>query len=141
MGKYDSFVRRQRPKPAQGPHPIWRGIGCLLLVIVPVISFGLALITFESALARQWPIPDEFLGNPDLPNFLYRSQALIPLLTAITSVTNLYGYLAFTLVYMIILGGTLSFLYAVLYRMVGPPTYGPMDMPPPRGIRVKRYKR
>lgn len=141
MGKYNSFSRKRVPKPADGPHPIWRGIGCLMIVIVPVISFGLALITLDAALALRWPVPSQFLGNPDLPNFLYRSQALVPLLNAITGMTNLYGYLAITLIYMIILGAILSFVYALLYRMVGPSTYGPMDMPPPRGIRLKRYKR
>jgi hypothetical protein len=35
----------------------------------------------------------------------------------------------------------MSFVYALVYRFVGPPAYGPMDAPPPRGVRLKRYKR
>jgi hypothetical protein len=32
-------------------HPIWRGIGCLLLIVAPVVAFGLAdtLITYAVA--------------------------------------------------------------------------------------------
>ena len=141
MGKHESFNRRKAKKPSDGPHPIWRGIGCLILVIVPVISFGLAVLTFDAALANKWPLPAEFLGNPSMPRLLYRRHALVPVLNAITSMTNLYGYLAFAFVYTVILGGIMSFVYALAYRMVGPPVYGPMDMPPPKGIRLKRYKR
>jgi hypothetical protein len=141
MGKYSASDRRRAIKAPDGPHPIWRGIGCLMMVIVPVISFGLAVITFDTALEKEWAIPREFLGNVQMPDFLYRSQVLVPLLNAITGVTNLYGYLAFTLLYVIVLGAILSFIYAFAYRFVGPPAYGPMDAPPPRSRGLKRYKR
>lgn len=34
-------VEKRRPKSWE-PHPIWRGIGCALMVIIPIVSFGLA---------------------------------------------------------------------------------------------------
>jgi hypothetical protein len=141
MGKYDSLNRRRKTAPvSEGPHPIWRGIGCLMLVIVPVISFGFAVITMDTATRLEWPIPAQFFGYIRLPDFLYDSRVLVPVLNAITGVENLYGYIVFTFIYIVLLGGVMSFLYAVAYRVVGPPRYGPLDMPPRKGP-VKRYRR
>ena len=141
MGKYDSLNRKRKNNPNPGPHPIWRGIGCLMIVLMPVISFGLAALTMDTALREKWPLPVQFLGTPQLPRFLYRSDVLVPMLDAIRSVTNLYGYIAFTVLYAVILAAVLSFVYAIAYRVVGPPTYGPLDMPPLKGQKAQRYKR
>jgi len=34
----------------------------------------------------------------------------------------------------------MSVLYAFVYRLVGPPRYGPLDVPPPN-VKLKKYKR
>ena len=41
MGKYQSGVKREEPR-YEGPPPIWRGIGCLLIVLVPLMSYAAA---------------------------------------------------------------------------------------------------
>jgi hypothetical protein len=141
MTKYDSLNRRRvsQPKPS-GPHPIWNGIGCLMMLIIPVIALGFASITMDAAVANRWPVPGQFFGYWRPPELLYKSQILVPMLNAIARVPNLNGYAAFTGLYTIVLGGLLSVVYAVAYRFIGPPTYGPMDVPPPRSSN-KRYKR
>jgi hypothetical protein len=141
MTKYNSASHRKVIPRTAGPHPIWNGIGCLMMLIVPVISFGLGVLSMDAAVEQDWPIPASFLGYVDMPDIFYDSDVLIPIANAIAEVENLVGYLVFTFVYVVILGGFLSFAYALVYRFVGPPTYGPMDMPPPRGGRAKRYKR
>ena len=141
MGKYDSFNRRRQIKAVNETHPIWRGIGCLMLVIVPLISLGFAVLTMDSALRLEWPFPRQFLGYTRMPDFLYNSQVLVPILNAIANVEHLTGYLAFTFIYVIILGAIMSFVYAAVYRLVGPPVYGPLDVPPPKNFRPRRYKR
>jgi hypothetical protein len=141
MGKYDSLNRRRKSaKVSEGPHPIWRGIGCLMVVIVPVISFGLAVITMDTATRLEWPIPADFFGYISLPDILYNSRVLVPVLNAITGVENLYGYIVFTGIYTVVLGALMSFIYALAYKVVGPPVYGPLDMPPRKGP-VKKYRR
>ncbi len=42
MGKYRSSATRRQKPADQGPHVIWRGLGCLMIVIIPVISFAFA---------------------------------------------------------------------------------------------------
>ena len=44
MGKYerfDNFAQVQQPED-KGLHPIWRGIGCLMLILIPIIAFAAA---------------------------------------------------------------------------------------------------
>ena len=43
MGRHRPTVRRREGEIGR-QHPIWRGIGCLLIVIVPVISFAAAWV-------------------------------------------------------------------------------------------------
>ena len=141
MGKYDSFNRRRQKRPAPMTHPIWRGIGCLMIVLIPIMSYALGVFTVEYGIAQKWPIPRQFLGHARFPDFIRDIDVLRPLTNAIMSIQNLPGYLAFAFIYIVVLGALISFAYAVAYRLVGPPVYGPMDVPPPKGFRAKRYKR
>ena len=139
MGKY-SPMTTIKPKPRQeGPHPVWRGIGCLMLVIVPFISFGLAEITVQDPWAQQF-IPFQLLGNPVMSPSLWKIGSLNPLLGFIQSQDNLYGALVFTVLFIIVLGTLISVANALIYKSMGPPQYGPLDAPPPR-YKVRRYKR
>jgi hypothetical protein len=48
--------------------------------------------------------------------------------------------IVFAILYTIGISGLLSVVYSVLYRFVGPPRYGPLDVPQPQ-VKVGRYKR
>jgi hypothetical protein len=48
--------------------------------------------------------------------------------------------IVFTILYTIAISGLLSVVYAVVFRIVGPPRYGPLDLPQPH-VKVGRYKR
>lgn len=140
MTKYTSAAhRRVAPRP-QGPHPIWRGIGCLMILIVPLMSYLLAVITVQIAIDQKWPMPYQLMGYPSMPPELWAVSSLAPLWAFIEGQKDLYAVLGITLVYVVFLGAFLSFGYALIYRFVGPPRYGPLDAPPPR-VSVKRYKR
>ncbi len=138
MGKYSPTTFRPPPR-IDRPHPIWRGIGCILIIVVPIIAFGLAEITVQDTWAQQY-IPYQLLGNPVMPAWLWKVGTLDPLLGFIQSQENLYGALVFSVLYLIVLGTMISVANALIYRSVGPPRYGPLDAPPPK-VRVKRYKR
>lgn len=139
MTKYSSYNQRVEPKP-EHPHAIWRGIGCLMIVIVPIMSYGLAAITANIAFAQNWPLPYQLLGRPVTPSFLWSLPGLVPILAAIESIDNLYLLLALTLLYIVVLGAIISFGYALVYQIAGPPRLGPLDVERP-DIKVKKYKR
>ena len=141
MTKYDSAGRQRVIPRSEKPHPVWQGIGCLIMLILPLISLALGKITLDYGLDAGWAIPYQLLGNPVVPDLLWKVYALSPVWGFIQSQTNLYALLSFALLYGIIMGAFLSVLYSLVYRIIGPPQYSPLDAPPPKGIKAKRYKR
>lgn len=140
MGKYTSR-RPEPPKPPRGQiHPVMRGIGCILFAIVPLLSYGTAVLLVNYGISRGWPIPPGWLGTPSIHPLLLRLQGLLPLYDFIYRQTNLTANIIFAIAVAIVVFGVLSILYGFLYRLVGPPQYGPTDEPPIR-VKVKRYKR
>ncbi|MBI5825735.1 MAG: hypothetical protein HZB18_17035 [Chloroflexi bacterium] len=140
MGKYrSSAVKREKPK-SQGPHFIWRGLGCLMMIIIPAISIAAGYETVNYGLAHEWTIPYQLLGTPRLPEIIYKSDALWAVFGRITGIQHFYAYAVIGILYMIGLSGFISFIYALVYRMISPSRWGPMDAPPPK-FRPKKYTR
>ena len=141
MTKYSDFQQRKSVRKNKNqPHPVWRGIGCLLILFVPVLSYFLAAATVQLTVDQNWPMPYQLMGYPVIPVLLWKDIGIVPLLSFIQSQDNLYAILAITLVYLVIFSALFSFGYAFLYRFIGPSRYGPMDAPPPK-VKVKRYTR
>lgn len=142
MTKWSAADRRSRiaDQELKQTHVIWRGIGCLLMLIIPIISYILAMFTVSAGLDAGWPMPYQLLGNPVMPAALWNLGILDPLLGLIQSQANLYAILAVAVLYIVFFSALIAFLYAVLYRLVGPSRYGPLDAPPPR-VRAQRYRR
>ena len=141
MGKYNSYSR-PKPKPRNlGVHPLMRGIGCILIIVVPILAYGLAGLLVNYAASRGWPIPPTWFGPPKIHPLLMRLQGLRPIILFLQSQNNLEANLAFAIVLTIVIGGVMSILYGYIYTLFGPPQYGPQDAPPIRGVKVKRYKR
>lgn len=47
-------VRKDQDKKRKGVHPIWRGIGCILIFVVLVMSYAGASIFVDSNRDNQW---------------------------------------------------------------------------------------
>jgi hypothetical protein len=141
MGKYSSLSQMRPPKPPpSGPHAVWRGIGCLMILIIPAISISAAMLIVDYGLENNWPIPYELRGSVRLPEIFYSTEGLRTIFNPISNVPNLYAIALLSLILMILLGGVISVIYAAVYGMTGPSRYGPTDAPP-AGIKVKKYKR
>ena len=140
MGKYSSSAKQAPKAMPERPHSIWRGIGCLIMLIVPAISISAGILTVNYGLDHNWPIPYELLGYVRLPDLFYKSQGLTTVFGPLTQINNFYAYAAASLVYMLLIGGVMSSVYAFMYRVVGPSQFGPQDAPPP-SRKVKKYKR
>jgi hypothetical protein len=122
MGKYYSQYRRPpRPERKWRVHPIWRGIGCIMLVVIPLVSWALAGIFVEANREGKW------LDVPSgLSNQFISSDLVVTLLV--------------TLVIAILLFGAYSIFYMLIYRLFGPPALGPLDAPPEKR-RVSKRRR
>jgi hypothetical protein len=116
MGRLDPSRRPAAYNETPEYHPIWRGVGFAMLILIPIISYAASVVLFNLNLQRHWiAVPRELvinvLGDPYL---------IMKILLAII--------IAFV-IYVIFLGVTYF-----ANRFFGPPRYGPLDVPP---IRVK----
>jgi hypothetical protein len=140
MGRYTSYQRQEKAIQRGQIHPVMRGIGCLLLVIVPILSYGVAVLLVDYGIKNGWPIPPDWLGTPRIHPLLWRLGGLQMALTFIQSQTNLMANLIFAIAVAVLIFGVLSIVYGFMFKFLGPPQYGPTDVPPIR-VKVKRYKR
>jgi hypothetical protein len=131
---------RYDQKPDKRPwkvHPIWRGIGCILLIVVPILSFIFARFFMTSV--NWFPMPIELL-RPVIFSY-YGSVPIDSIIYRINDFLNgrlLYGDLFFTVIFAALAFGVLSIGYGTLYRLIGPPRYGPLDSPPVKQRRSRR---
>ena len=140
MGKYTS-VRKVAPPPRnRDVHPLMRGIGCIMMVIVPILAYGSAVLLVNYGASRGWPIPPNWLGTPTFHPLLWRLQGLTTVLGFLQAQTNLIANIVFAIAITVLVGGVMSIIYGYIYKLFGPPQYGPTDAPPER-IKVKKYTR
>lgn len=140
MSKYRSNSVKVVKERSGQPHFLWRGIGCVMMLVIPAMSAAIAYEVINYGLDNNWPIPFQLLGTPRYPDLFYRSSGMMTILSPITAIRHFYAYAVGAMIFMIIIGGIMSLIYAYVYRMVGPAQYGPLDAPPPN-VKVKRYKR
>jgi hypothetical protein len=137
MGKFDRFEQFQQSKsmPTRRVHPIWRGIGCVMLLLIPIVSYAAADTFFDNSSDLM------IFGSTVFPRQgnLYHVYYSIPLWGDSVLRISLF-HLIFTLFFSVIGFMIFSLIYAIVYRFTGPPTYGPTDAPPVRRSRRKRRR-
>lgn len=116
MSKYDpTYAQTSRSSSTSSVHPVWRGIGCILLILVPIISFAGAKLLVQENIKQHWiDIPQEMLGSISVP--------------VVGRV--LFADLAVWIILIVIGFGILTVVYALFYRLLGPSRYGPLESPP-----------
>lgn len=120
MTKYNQFSPRSHaPKRPWTVHPVWRGIGCLMMIIIPVLSYAASVLIVQENVKQGWlPVPVEFSRTIAVP--------------FIGNVEYLYANLMVAIVLSLIGFGIFTSLYSLMYSMLGPSQYGPLDSPPLR---------
>ena len=120
MGAYDPRIKKEIVK--TGTHPVWRGIGCLLMILIPLISIAAADVIINSNL-DVIAIPNSLRTTGD---------------TGILGVIRYFpAKLLLGTVIAVGLFAVVSVLYSILYRVTGGDKRGPMEAPPVRK-RVKK---
>ena len=116
MTKYDpTVIAKSRRSIMTSIHPVWRGIGCFLLILIPILAFAGSKILVQQNFERRWI---------DLPREL-QIWFMVPV------VGRVYvADLTLTVLLVVILFGIATLVYALLFRMMGPPRRGPLDSPP-----------
>lgn len=122
------LTRPQMKKRPWGVHPIWRGIGCVLIVAVPILSYLGAVILVELNMEAAWVPSSVILMQTVFVPFI---QIAVPHFYAnliVAGILILVGYAA------------VMVFYSLLYGVVGPPRLGPLDAEPIRRPPRQKYK-
>ncbi len=137
--KYNTFEKKEFVRPYT-IHPVWRGIGFLLMVLVPIMSGVAAVLVKDLGFQIGWPFMSELRGTVRLPDIFYVIPVIRNIAYWISSIRDLRAILLFFVLMLIIFSGITSLLYALAYQLVGPPRYTPIDAPAQK-VKVKRYTR
>jgi hypothetical protein len=124
-----NFERGRQERPWK-VHPVWRGIGCILLLIIPIMSWYATTLFLRSN--TKVVLPPELIRVVVIPTtkVIEVDKVIIQVNHYFNRVHFVFGQIFFTVIFSVIGFGVLSFLYAIVYRVAGPPRYGPFDVPP-----------
>ncbi|RPI29735.1 MAG: hypothetical protein EHM70_15445 [Chloroflexota bacterium] len=131
MAKYSKYGYKQVKERRWEVHPIWRGIGCVFIALIPIMSYTGAVMMVRANLTRHWvPIPAEYYGGINLAQI----YAYLPVVRSVLPKLGMIYYADLLLmgVLLIIGFGALSVLYSLLYRVMGAEVHSPVDAPPIR---------
>jgi hypothetical protein len=126
--RYSKYRREEKSREKE-TNPVWRGIGCILILITPIVSFAIANEIMLSGTVQNYIF---------LPSTLRRTVTL-PLLEV--GVPYFYGTLALSVAVMVTMFAFFFVVYSFLYRALGPSPYGPTDVPPVRQRRKVKKSR
>ena len=141
MGKYNSRQNvRKGPNPKTTVNPYMRGIGCLMMVIVPVFSYlGAADLVKTQSFGWQF-LPAEWYNQITIPANL-TGNVIFGLVSGWFVENEIYpAALVIAAVFTFVAGGLISIVFGYMYTLMAPSKYGPTDVPPPR-VKTKKYKR
>lgn len=141
MGNYRfEETKKKRGETSAG----WRGIGCLLMIFLPIVAYygGFLLLRDVEGLDKFWyGIAPGLFGKIAIPGLLLRIKSLLPLWQFLYDIDNLSLYIAFGSIILFVLSGIVGIIYSIMHSAVMPSRYGPMDAPPPKRRKTKKYSR
>ena len=145
-----SVKQQEKPRPWR-VHPIWRGIGCVMIVLIPIMSYLIGdFLTNDFEQVRIFFNQMSFFRkNVDLLAWIDPVANAVPqirdqmlafkttLAESITPIPYFWGKMLITFVLSMILFALLSILYSIIFKLTGPSPYGQLDVKPERYKRKK----
>jgi hypothetical protein len=120
MGRYESNIVENDTGSDGKIHPIWRGIGCIIVILLPAMSYAGAVELVKANYFQGWiRMPIELTGPPQFP--------------------YLYAYLLVGTMLLLIGSSLLITLYSLIYRVATGPRQGPLDASPEWRRKKKKY--
>lgn len=117
MGQYKFVDPNKQKKEQVEIHPIWRGVGFVLMIIIPVISYAATEVLIAQNTKSNWfPWPSDLFAKPG--DFLYNGDSM------------LYLKIIMTIAFMLLIYGIFTLITFVLSSAFGRNRLGPHDVPP-----------
>jgi len=135
--KYRKYERKEILKKEIAP--IWRGIGCVLFVVVPLLSYFFMTLLYPVVLGTG-QMPPEVVNRVTWPTWVTKVPILNNAAAYLGTIDGLWLKLIIFVVILLLLATVSSLIYTMVQSVVGPPRYTEMDAPEyERG--AKRYTR
>jgi hypothetical protein len=132
MGKHDAYRHSSNDRQTRKPeiHPVWRGIGFVFMILIPVIAYAGAVVLIEENNKQGWmPFPYDLMATPKHILFRLFQDQLIHIKLIVMGILMFLMYAVF------------SFITFLVTSAFGVSRYGPYDLPPverPKHIRRAR---
>ena len=92
-----------------------------MIIIGPIVAVAAAHILLDMNLEEAWfAVPPEFAASYTLPVADY-------------TISHFFGDLLIAGVFLLIGFALIMIVYSIIYSIMGPPRYGPLDAPPVSG--------
>jgi hypothetical protein len=138
--KYSTHKSKEIARPYK-IHPIWRGFGCIMVILMPIMS-GAAAWEMVNGMGKSLKFMAGMnSGYLRLPAIFYTLPGISLLANYLSSIKNFSTLAIFFLLFLIVFTGIMTVVYSMAYRMIGPPRYTQIDAPAPRMTSVKKHKR
>jgi hypothetical protein len=134
---YNKFKYERKDRPQA--NPIWRGIGCILMVALPLVTFGLTALATPPIAATNM-VPISLLGHINFSAWVFRTPGLSEVASFLRGIDNLWLDVMVFFIILILLMGIASLVYVSVLQVIGPPRYSEKDAPPSK-YKAKPYKR
>jgi len=137
MGRNNKFQNEGKGKPEA--NPLWRGVGCISMVVLPLITFELTLLSIPPLVVTGL-VPFQLLGQVNFPAWVFRTPGLSDVAIFIRGINNLWLGVILFFIILLLLTGISSLIYVSVLQVIGPPRYSEIDAPP-TAYKAKVYKR
>jgi len=130
MAKYSKYEKKSK-RGQKDINPIWRGIGCILIIIVPAISYAVTVLVLP-AIHATGILPRELFMRVRLPDWTYQAPVIGGIANFLSSIDNLGALLIFFVLILLVLSSLFSIIYAAIAQAIGPARYSDVDAEPTR---------
>ncbi|HEB65290.1 MAG TPA: hypothetical protein ENJ02_07095 [Chloroflexi bacterium] len=127
--------RPETPNPRTYIHPIWSGIGCLLVVLIPLAGWALSAPALDLATAQGISISPELSKAVWIPPLSLGESSIGGMWVSL-----FYARLLFTSVLSVVVFTLLTLVYSLIYRMSGGGKGNPLDLDMPRSSGRRRRR-
>jgi hypothetical protein len=124
-----NYKRKEDEKPWD-VHPAWRGIGCALVVLEPIMAWFGAIVFLQHNTFLPIPPVLAKLVMFNLTNYTLINRGIIWVNAMLGGKGITYATFFFWVTFVILGFGLLAILYGPLYRIAGLPRVGPFYVPP-----------